>query len=369
MAKKSFQLSFSQYVFLIYKTQIGVGVLTIPHDIFIEGGGSDGWIAIILGWIITNAVSFLILNTMKNHPNDTLFDLIPKYFGRWLGKVIIFGWFLYVLFAASFSFLYSVFLIKVWVLPNTNPLLIGLLFIIPIYQITRKGIPMISRFAQFTFLITLWMIPTLFFSIKNGIWLNLLPLVRDGWMPIFKVIPMTSLSFLGFELAFFLYPYLKNKKDAYKGILISNTMTACVLIFVTILSYIRLSDSELVYDLWPTLDLLKLIRFPFLERLEIIFISGYIIILFMTVIPYLFIALDGSRYLTNRRSITQPALIIILLGWLGILYSSQFEIENIVHLKKWLSNSGKFFGFIFPICLWLYGKIFLAIKKERLDIQ
>jgi spore germination protein (amino acid permease) len=362
MFHKKFSLSLNQYVFLIYKTQIGVGVLTLPHDLFVVSE-SDGWIAIIIGWVITTIISFLIIHTLEKNPNENLFDLLPKYFGKWLGKLILVCWILYALFAASTSFIYTVYLIKVWVLPNTNPVLIGLLFIVPIYQITRLGLPMISRYAEFTFLITIWMYPIILITAKDGIWLNLIPIARDGFLPILKSTPITALSFLGFEMAFVLYPRLQNKKKAYKGILLANTMTAIVLIMVSILSYVRLSETELSFAVWPTLDLIKLVHFPFLERLEIIFISAYIIILFMSVIPYLHMSLVGSSHLFQR-SIKKPLLLAILLLWVVGLFFPIIGFQPIISIKKWLSTSGLIFAFIFPVALWLYSKVFLAIRKK-----
>ncbi|MXQ52187.1 GerAB/ArcD/ProY family transporter [Shimazuella alba] len=362
MFNKKFSLSFSQYVFLIYKTQIGVGVLTLPHDLFVISG-SDGWIAIIIGWMISTIVSFLIINTLEKNPDETLFDLLPRYFGKWLGKIILVCWILYALFAASYSFMYTVYLIKVWVLPNTNPVLIGLLFIIPIYQITRLGLPMISRYAEFTFLITIWMYPIILITAQEGIWLNLMPIARDGFLPILKSTPVTALSFLGFEMAFVLYPRLQNKKKAFKGILLANTMTAIVLIMVTVLSYIRLSETELAFAVWPTLDLIKLVHFPFLERLEIIFISAYIIILFMSVIPYLHMALIGSSNLFQR-SIKKPLLPVILTIWVGGLFFPIIGFQPVISIKKMLSTSGLIFAFLFPVVFWIYSKVFLAICKK-----
>lgn len=364
MKSNTFSLSFSQYVFLIYKTQIGVGVLTLPHDLY-ASSGVDGWIGIFIGWILINVISFLIIKTMEKHPDQTLFDLLPNYFGKWLGTMILFLWILYALFSASYSFLYTVYLIKVWVLPNTNPIILGFLFIIPIYQITKDGLPMISRFAEFTFLITLWMYPLILITAQYGLWLNLVPIARDGLLPILKSTPTTVLSFLGFEMAFFLYPRLQNKKNAFKGIFIANSMSAGVLVLVTVLSYIRLSDIELTNAVWPTLDLIKLIRFPFLERLEIVFISAYIIILFMTIVPYLHITLTGTSKIFHRSKKT-PTLIAILIFWVLALFFPFVNYQAIIFIKKWLTNTGAIFAFLFPIALWLYSKAYLAFRKEPL---
>jgi spore germination protein (amino acid permease) len=364
MSNTSFKLSFGQFVLVIYKTQVGIGVLTLPHDLYVVGG-IDGWISILIGWFLSILSSYFVLKALQKHPDESLFDILPKYFGKWIGRMILIGWLIYTLFAATVLFMYTVHIAKVWILPNTSPLILGLLFLIPIYQITTNGLPMISRYAELTFLITIWMVPVLLYSMQNGLWINLLPVARDGWAPILKAVPLTSLSFMGFEIAYILYPHLKKKKDAFKGVVIANSMSALIFLTVSILSYIRLSEPELKLSIWPTLDLLKLIRFPFLERLEIIFNSAYIIILFMSVIPYLYMALDGANHIYKRLQ-ERWSLIIVLSLWAVALFFPIITYVPINHIKEWYSHAGLVFAFLFPFIFWLYSKFFLALRKGKI---
>ncbi len=362
--KQPFQLSLSQFILVIYKTQIGIGVLTLPHDVFMVSG-TDGWIAIIVSWILVNVISFLIIKTMEKYPDKNLFEVLPIYFGKWLGKFIILLWILYALYVASVVFYYSIFLTHVWILPNTNHIFLVILFVIPVYMITKRGLPMISRYAQFTFLATLWMIPVMMSTFKQGLWLNLLPVIREGWEPIIQSLPLTIVPYLGFELAFILYPKLKNKKNAFKGTFIANTLSLGVYLTVTILSYIRFSEEEIAQVVWPTLNLLKLIRYPFLERLEIFFISFYLIILFMTIIPFFYMSLKGFNQLFQR-SVNKLFLYLILGLWV-IGFSIQIPTyTEIIQLRQWWSDLG--YGVVvFPIFLWLYSKVFVALKKEPIE--
>ena len=72
----------------------------------------------------------------------------------------------------------------------------------------------ISRYAVFTVLFTLWMPLLLFIPLKDGHWIYLLPLLKEGWIPVFNTVKSTIIAFLGFEFAFVLYPYLSNKSSA-----------------------------------------------------------------------------------------------------------------------------------------------------------
>jgi len=111
-------------------------------------------------------------------------------------------------------------------------------------------------------------------------------------MPILYTVKTTVIAFLGFEMAFLFYPYLQNKKAAAKGIVIANTLTLVVYLHITFICFIYFSPEEITQFLWPTLTLVKPIQFPFLERMEIVFVSFYIFLFSTSGIPYLFFVLS-----------------------------------------------------------------------------
>jgi spore germination protein (amino acid permease) len=364
MNKNTFSLSFSQFVLLIYKTQIGIGVLTLPRELF-KAGNYDSWLAIFIGWLSSIVVCLFIIRTLEKHPNQSLFELLPHLFGKWIGNFLLATWVVYALLNCSFVFMYTVILIKIWILPFTNAAYIGLLLTLPVYCITKSKLQLISRYAEFTFIITFWMYAVIILGINEVVWENLFPIFRDGWRPVIESTPATVLSFLGFEQLFLLYPLLKNKQKAVKGVIIANSMTAIILLIVTIAAFIRMSELELSNTLWPTLNALKLIRFPFLERFEVIFISAYVIVLLMSVIPYLHMTLTGTAQLFNRSKLSQPLMITILLTWVVLLYSPYINHATILEAKKCFVYIGTFFAFAFPILLWLYNKAFLALQGRK----
>lgn len=63
-----------QYILFISQVQIGIGIITLPSDLA-EVASTDGWISILLGWVLANVGGLLILQIMKRHPNESIFDL------------------------------------------------------------------------------------------------------------------------------------------------------------------------------------------------------------------------------------------------------------------------------------------------------
>lgn len=61
------KLTTLQYVLTIHGTQMGVGILILPHKLA-EQSGSDSWISIILAWLVSTTMSLVIIRIMKNNP-------------------------------------------------------------------------------------------------------------------------------------------------------------------------------------------------------------------------------------------------------------------------------------------------------------
>lgn len=357
------QISFIQYVFLIFMTQVGIGVLTLPRDL-IEKAGTDGWISIILGWMVSIVISLFIISIMKKHPTLTIFELLPLYFGKWIGRVFSVIWIIYGMIASTVVLYTSIHVVKVWILPNTKQYILMALLSVPLYMITVQEIKGIARFSEIIYFTLIWMPFLLMFTLTELHWLHLLPMIKEGWMPVIKTVKSTILSFLGFELAFLFYPFLNKKEKATKGILIANTLSMVVFLIVTLVCFLRFSPLEVKSYVWPTLNLLKLIRLPFLERFEIIFLSFYLFVLFKTIIPYCYFSIEGTNRLVGGNH-KKLYLKVIIFFW---LFSSLFFIPNyeqIIQMGKLWGQIGLYLAFIFPIAFLCYQKIVHFIKRKE----
>jgi spore germination protein (amino acid permease) len=222
----------------------------------------------------------------------------------------------------------------------------------------------IGLFAEFVFLISFWMPILMLFALKDTNWLFLLPIAKEGLFPILSTVKSTILSFLGFELAFILYPFLKDKKSASKGIIIANSLSMIIFLMVTVISFVRFSPDEIKDYTYPTLNLLKLIQLPFLERLEIIFLSFYLFILFMTIIPYLYTAVLGVSQLSGKQDHRNTLRVLMCLWFLSsfFFFPSSSQVNQMG--KSW-GMAGTYLAYVFPICLWIYGWLFHHTRKGQ----
>ncbi|MEH7385827.1 endospore germination permease [Bacillus sp. JJ1521] len=347
---KGKEISLLQFILLIHGVQMGVGVLSLPRELA-EKAGTDGWIAIILGCFISVTCSLIIIQIMKKHPNGTILDLITFYFGKWVGKLGGFLFIMYFGFFAFVTFTREVVFIQAWILPRTKLYLLILLLAIPTYMLARNNVQILGRYAVVVFFMTLWTIILYLIPLKDAHWLHLLPIIKDGWYPIFTAVKTTIFTFIGFEIAFFLYPFLQNKQSASLGVIIANTITMFAYLIITIVSFAFFSPDEITRYNEPTITILKVIEFNFIERLEVVLFAFYLFVMSSTVVPLMFMSVFSTSWLFGQEEHTKPLFWFLVFM---VIYMFFFPPSLNMDLKwqKGVQLLGLIFAYAFPIGLW-----------------
>ncbi|WP_286884461.1 GerAB/ArcD/ProY family transporter [Aneurinibacillus sp. UBA3580] len=358
------EITLLQYILAINGVQVGTSILTLPGGVA-KTAGTDGWISIILGWALTTVVSLCIVHLMAKHPGDTMLELLTRYLGKWPGKAVMGIWMLYALFAVTVILFVTVSIVQEWILPNTSNYFIVTLFMINAYMIVRGGVRIIARYAEFVFFFTLGLPILLMFPLKDSHWIYLLPILKEGWMPILYTVKTTVIAFLGFEMAFLFYPYLQNKKAAAKGIVIANTLTLVVYLHITFICFIYFSPEEITQFLWPTLTLVKPIQFPFLERMEIVFVSFYIFLFSTSGIPYLFFVTDTFSQLCNKKDWQLPYLLLPLFAVVSFFFRPSYQELEL--WKEWWGGISYFIAYAFPVIFLFYVTGYTHWKRRQID--
>ncbi|RAP78380.1 GerAB/ArcD/ProY family transporter [Paenibacillus montanisoli] len=347
---KENQVTLLQYILIIHSMQLGIGVISLPRDLA-DTGGTDGWIALFIGYAGSLVASLLIVQIMKKHPEGTIIDLISRFFGRWSGYLMtaVFG--VYFSLYAYLLLDRMILLIHSWIMQQSRPFVLMLLFVIPAYMIVKGGWRALGRYAEIILLCSLWMPFMLLTLFDQAHWLHLLPVLKEGWMPVFSTVPATVLSFLGFEAAFFLYPHLGNKKKASLGIFVANTLTLIVYLYVTILCFVVFSPDEITYYNDIMLTLAKIIEYRFVERFDIVMLTFYLLVISKTWIP----ALHMTVYCSHRLVPIGKAATHLLLLLIGMLAVTYIWNPGWLTSDKWIALFSKFgllMAFIFPVALW-----------------
>lgn len=361
---KKEHLTLIEYIIFIHSLQIASGILILPTPLA-NTAGSDGWISVILGWMFTSIIGILIVWTMKKNPNMNFFEILKYYFGKWLGTLLIILYAYYLFFAGFNTLLKAVDVVKVWIFPSTPSYHIAILLLIPFFILARHGIPAITQYSTLVFFFTAWLPIILIFSLKHSFQpLHLLPVLKEGISPILLALKETITPYAGLEIAYFLYPFLQKKEKAITGIIIANTGTMFLYLYVTVLCYVFFSPEGIKENIWPVFQLLKVIGFTFLERLEIMYIAYYLIVFSTTIYPYLYFSTHSIIQVSKRLSYNMIVLSFILLIT-GIMMFLNPDVYQLLSIYSFMDTLNYTFFIIFPLILFIYISISIRITRRK----
>ncbi|EJQ98117.1 spore germination protein (amino acid permease) [Bacillus cereus MSX-A1] len=342
-----------EYILCIHTVQIASGILIMPSSIAIIAG-TDGWIAVIFGWFLTNIIGMMIVYTMQQHKNLSFYQIIENYFGGFLGKLIIGSYAIYFAIVGFNTLLRAIDIIRVWIFPTMLPHKIVILFLLPLLVLVRHGVPAIVRYQEVVFFLTMLLPLLLLFALKNSFHLSyIFPLIKEGLRPILLATKETITPYAGLETVYFLYPFLRNKEKAMQGVLIANTCTMCVFIYITLLCYVYFSPDGIKHLIWPVFHLLKGIHFNFLERFEIVYIAYYLLMFSTTVFPYLYFSAAAIK--KNFSVLNLYYVLLFLVGSITlIMYYITFNLYQLLSIYKFVDRLNITFFVMIPTLLFVY---------------
>ncbi|MBP1995138.1 GerAB/ArcD/ProY family transporter [Paenibacillus eucommiae] len=357
------EITFKQSVLLIFGIQVSVGFLALPRALA-EEAGTDGWISLILGWIVAVTAGLIIVQVLKRCPDGTILELLTTYIGKWAGiagAVLLALYFLYITYT---TIVYSVLIAKSWLLPQTPAPVIMLLLLIPAGLIARKGLRIIARYSEIVVLLSLWIPFAYLFPLKDAHWLHLLPVLKEGLKPVILAVPTTFYFFVGFASTFIFYPFLQDKQKASLGIILSNTLTLLVFLFITIVCFVYFSPDRIADYSEPAINVLKTIEFKFIERIEVLFIAFYLFIFSLAWIPFMYFSVFCTSWLFGKKDHRGHLLML----WLLVAVGSFFFIPTSSQSEKmtvFLGKTGFYMEYVFPVLLLLYVWLYDRLKRGK----
>ncbi|MED3623377.1 GerAB/ArcD/ProY family transporter [Neobacillus thermocopriae] len=345
--------------FLLHTMQVGIGVLGFQR-IIAKYAGYDAWISVL----VTGLSIHIILWMMYKIGETTNGDMLSAHtfvFGKKLGKILTFPFIFYFTLVAVTILRTFIEVIQVWMFPDLNTFWYSLAYCILAIYIIFGGFRTVAGIAFFGVILPLYLNFIFLFTLPYTDFKNLLPIfdhsVKDLLMSGYKM----SLTYLGYEILLFLYPYIKDpqrsKKWAHLGIL----YTTFLYTLITIITFAYFSEGQLQKHVWPTLTMWKAVHMPFVERFEYIGIANWNII----ILPNFCIALWCASRLLKRVVHLKQKKGILLISFACLIAINFFKTrEQINKLGDYTGLIAFFlnFGYIpFLFCLVLLVK---KVKKK-----
>lgn len=335
------KISSRQIKAMVVSTVIGVGILTLPNTIALVMG-NDGWIAIILGGLFVIPFIIIINKIFELYPNKDFFQIGEEVLGKWIFNIFLIIFFSdFVLFCAFITRNLAE-VIKAFLLLTTPIEFIIIAFIIVTSYIARSDIQIIGRASYHIYPIIIGFIVFLIMVTLTGLdFTNMLPVFQSGLKQLPKGIGITFFSYAGFEILLFVLPFAEEKDKTIKSSILGIYL---VILIYTAISVISLSQYGLSYlkdQTFPTLSLVKEVDLPglFIENLDGVVMSAWVIIVFGTLAPYYY---SAGKILSNLFSTRSQELFILPL--LPIIYIISIIPQNIVELGNTLGRIINYFS-------------------------
>ena len=332
-----------QLFFILIQCQIGVGLLSLPHAVQ-ETAKGDGWISTLIAGVVVQVMLVIYWQLLKRFPTLIYTEITQKIFGIFLGKLLNIVIYLYFILVGGLATILFIKLINLWLLPLTPGWIISLLILTACVYLAISDLKMIARFfvLVFSLILLLWFLSLLSLFTPKEIQ-YVLPIGSSGIKNIVMGSNNSLLAMLGFEgLLFFLPFVIENKKGVFKTISLANlfiTLFYTYFIFITLISF---STDQLAQMREPVLNILRAITYKVVDRVDLIFLSIWVVPMATSIISYLYFA---SKSLNLKKKHYQK--VVLLNGFL------LFLITLIPHDDAFISMFNKYVSYL------SYGVVFV----------
>lgn len=357
-------LSKQQLFFWIIHAQVGFALLGLPYTLARSVQG-DGGLVVLLGGLCIQVLLTIYWLLSKRFPSTSYFVMLRKCFGRWITEALRAVYFIYFFASAITYCIVFANLINSWILPSTPRwslliLLIGLgtyLVVESPAVITRVFILVSAPILLLVFLI--------FFSYSYADIRYILPIGQSFGSAWLLAIPDVLTNYLGFEIVLFLLPYVPRRQPISLIVLTaSNAFVTMLSFFLVLTSHLVFSPKEILLVPEPVLYMLKSMSLEFLERIDLFFLSVWVLPLFTSLVCYLFMMKETIKPWVQRSIGSSNAVALSAIGifLLALLPQSPSLIE---HLNREVRTASVVLVIGVPILLW--GMALMLRRKGKLS--
>ncbi|PEL08105.1 GerAB/ArcD/ProY family transporter [Bacillus sp. AFS017336] len=348
-----------QLYFFIIQSQIGIGLLALPNAVETTAKG-DGWISTLIAGLAVQITIIIYWLLLRKYPNAIYTEITKKILGKYLGKLCNLFIFIYFIMIGSLACALFIRTISLWLLPLTPMWVLSLIIILSSIYLTISDLRIISRF----FVLGSILIILLFFLSFFTFYLPkdfgfMLPVGHSGVKNILMGSHKSLLSMLGFESILLIFPFIL---DSEKGILktasFANLTVTLFYTYFTLICLISFSPTQLMQIREPVLYLFKVLSFSMIDRLDLIFLSVWIVPMTTSVIIYMFLS---AKSISKENSFKKNVILSGILIFIITIFP--FDEEQLVLFNKYVTYLSYVVVFGLPIILFCLS--FIISKTER----
>ncbi|MCM3626650.1 spore germination protein [Paenibacillus glycanilyticus] len=353
----------NQLFFLIIKTQIGIGLLSLPSVIQHSAGG-DAWISVLGSGLAIQLLILVYWHLCKRYPGMNLSEMTIVFFGSYIGRSVNAIYYCFFVIIAGYACTLYVRLIKVWLLPLTPGWVLLLLIIGVSIYLALEDLRVIARFYQLAAVLFVLLFVISLATFSNDIHLsNILPVGQSDISQIISGSEKTFFAMLGFEVILYFSAQVKDTPSGIlKTITMANWFVTLFYSYFVFICLIGFSQEALSKVKEPVLFLLRGLTFQLFDRLDLIFLTIWIIPMSATIVSYFCLA--GKSLATSKKGYQRlvwiSGLLVLLVG------SYLYKQENMESISQWIEYGYLLMIVAVPLLMWILSFLFRSRHKRRL---
>ena len=364
MIKNNDAVSPYQLAMLIIMTVISVGVFSIASDAA-EAAGNDGWIVVALAGLINIIAVFIIVRLNSKFPGKTFAEYSQIIVGKVPGKVLTALFALYLLMVIAYITRAFTEVVKMFLLFRTPTEIIMLSLILVCTYIVRGGVECVARINEVIFpILFIPFFAILIFGFPIMDFSNLLPMMDISSDTVLSAVPAMVFNFGGLELLLFYVGFMKNPRKAYKPAILALLFITFFLVMITAFCIAAFGKNAVTRFLWPLVIYVRSINIPglFIERLDGLLLSLWILTVFTTIVSAYFIVSYSISRISGTKEQKQYILPLSI-----VIYYFALQPDGLAELYQW----GKFI-FPYAIASFLYvvpAAMLLIARLRKLGVR
>ncbi|MDR6882600.1 GerAB/ArcD/ProY family transporter [Bacillus sp. 3255] len=265
--------------FVIYTSIVDAGMMYFQREI-VKSAGYDAWTSILITGVTMHVFIWLMFQILSSRhtPNTTIVEINRTTFGKLAGTVLNLALACHFILGAFSTFRTYLEVLQVWIFPAMQMMPIALIIFLLIYYAVSGGFRTVAGLCFWGAVSTfLFIAPLTIRLIPEFHPQNLLPVWNHSAEQIVRSTHTMIPYFLGFEVLLLVYPFIqtpaKSQKWAHGAVLTATLMY----LQVGLSSFMYYSEGQIVHIIWPTLNMISIMQFPLMQRVEYLVISIWFI--------------------------------------------------------------------------------------------
>lgn len=356
-----------QLFFIIIQSQIGIGMISLPYDVF-RISNTDAWISVLIAGLFIQIGICLIWLLYRRFPVLTIFEMMSEIVGKHVAFVLKIGYIVYFSTTAILIILQFGQKVNIWILPRTPIwLVIFLLVAVSVYCV-KDNLRVMARFFVVVSGLLIVLFAFTLILLKDINYLFILPLGKSGLPKIIEGASHASFAFQGYDLLLVLLPYCMGQdRGKLKVSLLANGFVTFLYAYMTFIVLTYFGPAAMKYIPEPILYIMKFKYFKILDRVDLIFFSIWVVSVATSFMMYLYLVSNGLTHLFRTKSHSRFVVIAATLMFICTI-SLPTSKELISLFNKITGLAGYVFIFFIP-CILLIVSMIRGQKNRSGDVR